>query len=146
MGHTLFIHKKKYDLPLSTLHKVFVAPVLHRMTTGNQQVQETEPAMTENEIDINLIDDNTTDFTLKTTRRPEEAEQLLSIASTSRVCPSQSIKKRKKPKTIPLISSSDDEAPEMAKQISSDSSDHSVVLKKRKRKTIQFTDKKTSTS
>lgn len=48
MEHPFVYSQKKEDLPLSTLHKVFVAPVLHKMTTGSaQEKTKTKPAMAE---------------------------------------------------------------------------------------------------
>lgn len=36
LGHTLYIHKKNYDLPTSVSHKMIVMPVLHNMTKHSE--------------------------------------------------------------------------------------------------------------
>lgn len=47
LGHTLYIHKKNYDLPTSVSHKAIVMPVLHSMTTGNWEVETSRPTKDE---------------------------------------------------------------------------------------------------
>jgi hypothetical protein len=42
LGHTLFIHKKNYDLPTTIAQKTIVCPVLHQMTVNDNSNAEDE--------------------------------------------------------------------------------------------------------
>lgn len=66
LGHTLFIHKKNYDLPTSVSHKAIVMPVLHSMTTKQNfknagekiNPQENKSSNNDNTIDIDISEYN----------------------------------------------------------------------------------------